>query len=191
MKIGMIGKGRVGTALGRGLESAGHDIKYGHRDPNERVADAAEFGEVLILAVPFSQVKNVIREMEGKGDGKTIIDVTNLTGPEEMALGGNTSGAEELQKLVPKAKVVKAFNYAFAQNMPGGKVKGRQLTAFVAGNDEEAKEKAMTLAGDIGFLPVDSGNLEAARNLESLGRMLMDLAFKVGLGKDIGFDLIK
>ncbi len=157
MRIGIIEKGKVGKALGRGLERAGHEIKYGHKHPKERVAEAAEFGEVLILAVPFSQLKNVAQEMEGHGDGKPVVDVTNVIGPEGgMALGLTTSGAEELQKMVPKAKVVKAFNYVFAKHMSEERVRGEQLTAFVAGNDAEAREKVLRLASEIGFSPVDA-----------------------------------
>ncbi len=192
MKIGIIGKGKAGKALGAGLERAGHEIMYGHRDPKERVADAAEFGEVLILAVPFSQVKDTVEEMEGKGKGKAIIDVTNAVGPGlTLAIGWNTSGAEELQKMIPEAKVVKAFNYAFAINQSTGTVKGRRLSAFVAGDDAEAKRMAMNLARDIGFDPIDSGGLVNARYLESRGMFIMNLAFNQDMGVEIGYELVR
>jgi len=188
----MIGKGNVGTALGAGLERSGHQVRYGHRDPNENVKAAAEWGEVIVLAVPFDQVGNVTKELGSLADGKPLIDVTNAIGPDGgMALGFSTSGAEELQKMLPKAKVVKAFNTVFAKNQRAGKVGSQQITAFVAGDDEEAKRTVMTLARDIGFDPVDSGPLQSARFLEPMAMHLIGLAYGLGMGPDIGYLLVK
>ncbi len=130
--------------------------------------------------------------MEGHGDGKPVIDVTNVIGPDGgMALGLTTSGAEEHQKMIPEAKVVKAFNYVFAKHMSEGRVRGEQLTAFIAGNDAEAREKVLRLASEIGFSPINAGGLEVARYLESMEIMLMNLAFGLGMGRDFGYFLIK
>ncbi len=117
MRLAIIGKGNVGTALGRGLSRAGHDIRFGHRDPREPVREAAEWGEAIILAVPFSAVNDVVRAVGPAADGKPLIDVTNaLDENMELAIGFTTSAAEELQKRLPGARVIKAFNTVFAQN---------------------------------------------------------------------------
>ena len=139
MKIAIIGKGNVGSALSDGL-SGKHEVKFGHRDPAEPVADAAKWGEIIILAVPHNNANDAIEEIRPYVDGKIVIDVMNAVGPNmELGISCTTSSAEETQKKLPKAHVVKAFNTVFAQNQGTGKVGGEQLTAFIAGDDVKAK----------------------------------------------------
>ncbi|MBI0583291.1 MAG: NADPH-dependent F420 reductase [Methanomassiliicoccus sp.] len=192
MKVAIIGKGKVGTAIGSGLTRVGHEVKYGHRQPLERPRKAAEWGDIVIIAVPFNQVGNVEVEIGPAVDDKIVIDATNVVGPNgELALGFSTSGAEEMQKALPLAKVVKAFNTVFAQNQSTGRTGDVVLTAFVAGDDPEAKKVVMSLMRELGFDPVDSGPLKAARYLEPMGMHLIDLGYGLGMGTAIGFRLIK
>ncbi len=192
MKIGIIGKGNVGSALAMGLSRAGHEIKFGHRDPKEPVAEAAKWGEVIILAVPHSAAANTTKAVVSAADGKTVIDVSNaLTENMELAIGFTTSAAEEIQRMLPKAHVVKAFNTVFAQNQSIGKVGNEQLTLFVAGDDAKAKQTVMRLGKDIGFEPVDGGQLKAARYLEPMGLFMISLGYVLGMGTKIGFKLVK
>jgi predicted dinucleotide-binding enzyme len=192
MKIGIIGKGNVGTALALGLSRAGHEIKFGHRDPKEPVAEAAEWGEVIILAVPHGAASDVTKAVGSAADGKTVIDVSNaLTESMELALGFTTSAAEEIQKMLPKAHVVKAFNTVFAQNQSVGRIGNEQLTLFVVGDDAKAKQMVMQLGADIGFESVDGGPLKAARYLEPMGMFMISLGYVLGMGTKIGFKLIK
>ncbi len=79
-----------------------------------------------------------------------------------------SSMAEQIQKRVPKAHVVKAFNYAFASRMADPKVNGLRLDGFVAGDDEAAKKEALEFVESIGFRPIDAGPLAMARALESM-----------------------
>ena len=192
MKIGIIGKGNVGTALASGLSRAGHEIKFGHRDPKEPVAEAAEWGEIIILAVPHGAAADVTKAVGSAADGKTVIDVSNaLTGGMELALGFTSSAAEEIQKMLPKAHVVKAFNTVFAQNQSAGRIGNEQLTLFVVGDDAKAKQAVMQLGADIGFESVDEGPLKAARYLEPMGMFMISLGYMLGMGTKIGFKLIK
>jgi len=191
VKIGIIGKGNVGSALGTALMAKGHQIRYGHRDPRETVPEAAQWGEVLLLAVPFSGVRDAVRTIGSAADGKIVIDVTNAIGENGgLAIGYTTSAAEELQKQLPKARVVKAFNTVFAKNQRSGNVHGIQLTAFIAGDDAAAKQTVANLAKDIGFDPVDVGTLAAARYLEPMAMMLINLGYGLGMGTDIGYKLV-
>jgi predicted dinucleotide-binding enzyme len=104
MKIGIIGKGNVGTAIATGLTRKGHEVKFGHRDPKEPVSEAAKWGEVIILAVPHDAAADTAKELGSAADGKTVIDVSNaLTENMELAIGFTTSAAEEIQKKLPKA----------------------------------------------------------------------------------------
>jgi predicted dinucleotide-binding enzyme len=192
MKIGIIGKGNVGTAIAAGLSRKGHEVKFGHRDPKEPVAEAAKWGEVIILAVPHNAAADTAREVGSAADGKTVIDVSNaLTENMELAVGFTTSAAEELQKKLPRAHVVKAFNTVFAQNQSVGRIGNEQLTLFVAGDDAKAKQTAMQLGADIGFDPVDAGPLKAARYLEPMGMLMINLGYGLGMGTRIGYKLVK
>jgi hypothetical protein len=146
MKIGIIGKGNVGTALASGLSRAGHEVKFGHRDPKEPVKDAARWADIIILAVPFIAIKETSEEIGTAADGKVLIDATNaISKGGELAVGFSTSGAEELQKLLPKAKVVKAFNTVFAKIMPTGKLGEEPISVFIAGNDPKARQTVAQL----------------------------------------------
>ncbi len=191
MKIAIIGKGNVGSALCSGLSSK-HEVKFGHRDPAEPVADAAKWGEVIILAVPHNSANDAIEAIRPFADGKIVIDVINAIGPNmELGISCTTSSAEETQKKLPKAHVVKAFNTVFAQNQSTGKVSNEQLTAFIAGDDLKAKQTVAQLTRDIGFDPVDCGPLKAARYLEAMGIMIINLAYNYGMGTKIGYKLVK
>jgi len=192
MKIAIIDKGNVGTALASGLRKANHEIKFGHRDPKEPVLDAAKWGEVIILAVPHEAANDVARAIGTAADGKVLIDVTNaLDENMELTVGFTTSAAEELQKQLPKAHLVKAFNTVFAPNQSTGLVGKEQLTAFVAGNDQKAKQVVMQLTQEMGFDPVDSGPLKSARYLEPMAALIIGLAFKMKMGTKIGYKLVK
>lgn len=192
MKIGIIGKGNVGSAIGKGLANKGHEIKFGHRDPKEPVLDAARWGEVIILAVPYDAVEDAVKTIGSAADEKTLLDVTNaITENWDLSIEGPLSAAERLQKLVPKARVVKAFNTVFAVNQSTGKIGKEQLTLFVASDDAKAKQTIMQLGRDIGFDAVDAGMLKSARYLEGMAVMLMYMAFVQGMGTGIGYKLVK
>jgi predicted dinucleotide-binding enzyme len=191
MKIAIIGKGNVGSALCNGLSSK-HETKFGHRDPKEPVADAAKWGEVIILAVPHNNANDAIEAIRPYADGKTVIDVINAVGSNmDLAISCTTSSAEETQKKLPKTHVVKAFNTVFAPNQSIGKVGDEQLTAFIAGDDLKAKQTVAELTRDIGFDPVDCGPLKAARYLEAMGIMIINLGYSYGMGTKIGYKLVK
>ncbi|MBP1929197.1 putative dinucleotide-binding enzyme [Methanolinea mesophila] len=192
MKIAIIGKGHVGSSLGAGLARAGHEIRYGHRDPREPVSDAANWGELIIMAVPFGEVEHTVKEIGGAADGKILIDVTNpLDQNMELAIGFSTSNAENVQRMLPNARVIKAFNTVFAQNQSTARVGEHQLTAFVAGDDPDAKTTVMHLTKGMGYDPVDVGPLKSARYLEPMGIMIIGMAFKLGMGVNIGYKLLK
>ena len=185
-KITIIGKGNVGQALAEGLRRAGHDIRFASRDLKEPVGPAAEWGDVVILAVPWTAHGDIAQRAGKYLDDKTVVDVSNILTPQyELAVGFTTSGAEELQKLLPHAKVVKAFNTVFAETMKTGTLRGERLTIFVAGEDAGSKETVRKLAEDIGFDSVDAGPLKSARYLEPLGML------RLKMGADIGIRLVK
>ena len=190
MNISIIGDGNVGSALARGLEKAGHQVATTGHDA-EREKQLAESGEVIILAVPFEAIDEVASTIGSRADGKTVVDATNaVTSDSKLAIGFTTSAAEELQKKLPGARVVKAFNTDFATTMSSGEVKGEQLAAFVASDDRHAKKTVLKLAEDIGFEGVDAGPLENARLLEPLALLNVQLGYELGLGENMGIRVV-
>ena len=189
-RIGIIGDGNVGSALARGLKRAGHDVRAVGKD-RTAIRETASWAEVVVLAVPFAAIDEVVKEVADVVEGKTLIDVTNAIGDNmSLAVGFTTSGAEELQRKVPGARVVKAFNTVFAQHMDSGRLGDQPLTAFVAGDDAGARTSALTLAREIGFDAVDAGPLRNARLLEPLALLNIQLGYGLGMGPQIGFKLL-
>ncbi len=202
MKVAIIGTGHVAQNIGKGLIKK-HEVIYGSRNPDEArskvpkkakvesMKQAAEEGEVIILAVPYKAAADVIKEIKDSISGKVLVDVTNALNENfEWAKGFSESVAEEIAGIANNAKVVKAFNTVFAENMSKGKIGREKLTLFVAGNDENAKKIVMDLAKDLGFVPVDVGDIKAARYLEPMGLLLIHLGYKRNLGTGIGFKLV-
>jgi predicted dinucleotide-binding enzyme len=190
-KIGIIGDGNVGSALRRGLEHAGYDVRAVGKDP-QQVRTTGGWADVVILAVPYGAVDEAVAELGDGIRGKTLVDVTNaLTREMQLASGCTTSGAEALQQKARGAKVVKAFNTQFASHMDNGVMDGQPLTVFAASDDASAKEQVMSMARDIGFDAVDAGPLQNARLLEPLGYFNIQLGYALGLGANIGLKLIR
>ncbi|MEM0117454.1 MAG: NADPH-dependent F420 reductase [Conexivisphaerales archaeon] len=200
-RIAVIGTGNVGKAIAEGLKRK-YEVRFGSRNHAKvnRINGievtsperAVRWGEVVFLAVPYGAVKDTIASIgEANFKGKVVVDVTNpLTEQLDLAIGYKTSAAEELAKLIPEAKIVKAFNYVFAANMPSSEVKGEKLTLFVAGDDSDAKSVVMRMGSDIGFDPVDSGPLSYSRYLEPMAIFIVRLAYRHGFGTNIGFRLV-
>jgi 8-hydroxy-5-deazaflavin:NADPH oxidoreductase len=187
-KILIIGSGKAGTALQTGLSRAGYEVRFAGQG---RIPEHASWADVIVLAVPFGAVREVARALKTAADGKTVIDLTNSLTPDiQLALGFTTSGAEELQKALPRAHIVKAFNTVFAQHMSTGQVDGKQLTAFAAGDNEAARKSALAMAKAIGFDPVDAGSLKNARSLESLAFLNIQLSWVLKNGPNVGFKFI-
>lgn len=202
MKIGILGTGNVGSALGEGWVQRDHEVRFGSRDPDRaRVPDgtqalsqidAVRWAQVVVMAVPYTALENTAKALGPESfEGKVIVDVTNLIAEGGgLAVGHTTSGAEELSRWVPRAKVVKAFNTVFAQNMSRGRVGADPLSLFIASDDAAAKETVSTLGRDLGFEPIDAGPLYSARYLEPMGMQLITLGYGLRMGPGIGYRLL-
>lgn len=203
MRISIIGTGNVGKALYKGLAKAGHEVRFGSRNPQNAAVpegasvvsqkDCAVWGDVVFLAVPYLALGELVNELGADCfSGKVVVDVTNVLDSKwEWAVGYSTSGAEELAKKLEGAKVVKAFNTVFAEHMSTGEVAGEKATLFVAGDDDGAKRAVAQLGGEIGFDVIDAGGLKSARYLEPLGLLMIHLGYGLKMGSLIGLRLIK
>lgn len=191
MHIAIIGKGNVGSALQAGLAQLGHQVQAVGRNP-QHVHQAALASELIILAMPYSEMDNVVTALGVAADGKVLVDATNLlTDSLHLAAGFDTSGAEQLQHKLPAARVIKAFNTSFAGTMASGHVKGEQLVGLVAGDDAAAKQTVLEMVDALGFDAVDAGPLLMARYLEPMALLNIRLAYVQGLGPNMGLRLVR
>ena len=189
-QIAIVGTGHVGSALAEGLRRVGYQPQTAGHD-REAMKAAVRGAEIVILAVPWVSLDDALGVIGEDLATRIVVDVTNpLTKDRQLALGFSTSGAEELQKKLPRSKVVKAFNTVFAQTMTSGKAQGQPLTTFVAGDDAEAKQKILLLASSLGFDAIDAGPLHRARLLEPLSYLNIQLGHAQGLGTDAGFRFV-
>ena len=164
MKVAIIGAGNVGKALGTSITRAGHDVTIAAKHPEHAQAAAQEIGaqpaadtadavhdaDVVILAIPFvGAADEVAAEIRDDVAGKPVVDVTNPMKPDFSGLATEgTSAAEEFQKRLPEARVVKAFNTIFASRQANP---SREIDGYVAGDDEKAKQQVIALIDSIGF----------------------------------------
>ncbi|WP_131742069.1 NADPH-dependent F420 reductase [Actinomadura roseirufa] len=194
MKISIIGKGNVGSALARRLTAVGHTVTTaGSATDAGEVAARITEAEVAVLAVPFPAVAQLDDTVKKALDGKIIIDATNPLAADFMSLtvGHTTSAGEQVAAALPGARVVKAFNTVFAGTLETPELGGRKLFLPVASDDEDAKKIVLDLGAELGFDAVDAGSLANARYLEPAVELLIQLAYGVGLGGDIGFTLAR
>lgn len=203
MKIAIVGAGNVGKALASAWTLAKHDVALAVRPDNARakqlakdgfavatIVDAAKNADVIVLAVPWTEIANVIEAL-GSLKGKIVIDATNPLTPDlEMGLGFDDSAGETVALLAQGARVVKAFNTTGAENMAKAKDFSSRPVMLVAGDDAAAKKTVETLAGDIGFEAIDAGPLKASRYLEPMAMQWIKLAYG-GTGKQFAFALVR
>ena len=203
MKIGILGTGNMGTALGVGWTRSGHDVCFGSRDaakaakvaeeagPNARAGsfdDAATFGDVLLYTLRDVPPTKLLRDA-GVLDGKIVIDCNNsefldpARGTTPLARPGE-SFAERIAKDVPRARVVKAFNThpAAVLALDADTLRPQRISAFVAGDDPAARDVVQQLARDVGLAPIDSGELDRAYLLEGLADFLRFQIVAMGHG---------
>jgi predicted dinucleotide-binding enzyme len=198
-KIGVIGAGNMGGTFATQLAAAGYNVTITATDPAHAKEAAAKAGanaravapdgiardrDLLILAVPYNAAADALRSA-GDVTGITVVDISNPVTPDYsgLALGFSTSAAEEIQKAVPRAKVVKAFNTIFAQVL--GAAGGTRAQVFYAGDDAGAKTAVRALIESLGFEAVDAGPLASGRLLEPLGMLNIYLGYAGGRGTGI------
>ena len=190
MKIGIIGSGVVATTLASGFLKHGHGVVIGTRDsgkladwakanPKGRVgsfADAAKFGDVVVLAVKGGVVAEAVRAAGAANlAGKTVIDATNpiadappVNGVLKFTTNLDESMMERLQREFAGVHFVKAFNSVGATCMVNPQFKEGKPTMFICGNDEAAKQTVAKILDQFGWDTADMGKVEAARAIEPL-----------------------
>jgi 8-hydroxy-5-deazaflavin:NADPH oxidoreductase len=180
MQVSIIGAGNVGRALASTLTRAGHDVTMAASHPGharevasaigaqaaDSAAEATRDADLVILAVPATELPRIAQEAGPGLAGKVVVDVANRPTPSPD--GTATSIAEELQERLPDSKVVKAFNTLFASRQARPMTASGRADGFVAGDDPDAKARVISLLDSAGFRPIDAGPLAAARTLEGM-----------------------
>jgi 8-hydroxy-5-deazaflavin:NADPH oxidoreductase len=190
MQIAVIGAGRVGTTLGRRFAEAGHDVTYGVRSPDDpkhaalpsraAVPIACASAAVIVLTTPWAAAEAALASA-GDLTGKILLDATNPIGPGMVLTHGTTdSGAEQVARWAPGARVVKAFNSIGMEVMANPTFGDQRSALWTCGDDPAAVDVVATLAESIGFEPVRLGPLSRARFLEPAALVWITAAASLG-----------
>jgi predicted dinucleotide-binding enzyme len=193
MKIGVIGGGKVGGALARLAMAAGHEVRVGVQAADDDNGDGlarvsvteAATGEIVVLAIPYAACAQALPPLAPFLSGRIVVDATNPVAADwsPLAMGENNSGAQDIARLLPSSRVVKAFNTVFADIMtPQRLIRAGQLrtTAFVASDDDAASAQVAAFAESLGFAAQRVGALANARYLEAMAHL--NIAIAVGGG---------
>ena len=208
MRIAVLGAGRMGSAIGRLWAQAGHAVVFSYARDSERlaalardvghgaasapVAQAVRDADLLLLAVPWSQVSDVLAQA-GDLRGRVLVDcgLPMTADDTQLAIGWTSSGAEQLQQRTG-AKLVKAFNTVPAEFIAADRQRLAPLPSlFFAGDDAAAKTTVAGLIRDAGFDPVDAGPLAMARHLEPFALLMGQLAYVQQPQPEIGYRLLR
>lgn len=198
MKIGFVGAGRVAGSLGGLLHAAGHTILFAHRDgvtpsfglPRTLEQLAAE-ADCIVLALPFLAAQEVLPGLISLFSGKLVVDATNPVQEDwsPLLLGEPNSAGETVAKLLPSSRVVKAFNTIFADVMRADRINraGSRVSCFIASDDAAAADTVAELADSAGFASCIVGPLKAARYLEAMAHLNIQIAIGMGKGTNSAF----
>lgn len=205
MDIAIIGAGRVGSTLGRGLAQAGHTAHYARRDaaspvPERLQHERATWGsapeavaraQAVVLATPWASTEAALSSITDFG-GRPLLDATNPIGPGlTLTHGHDDSGGEQVQRWAPTARVVKVFNTTGLENMAEPAYPGGASLMLACGDDADAVAVALQLAADLGFDAHGLGPLASARLLEPFGMVWIKLAMVHGLGRDFALGVLR
>jgi predicted dinucleotide-binding enzyme len=198
MKVAIIGSGKVGRALAQALRRGSHSVTFGSRHPDPAhpdeagIAESVSGADVTILATPFAAAADVIAAASGFS-GRILIDATNPLSMTEyglgLTMGHETSGAEKIAAMAPSAHVFKTFNQTGFENMADAPAYAARPVMFVAGDDVASKPQVISLVESTGFEAIDAGPLRAARLLEPLAMLWINLGRLGGFGPDFVFTL--
>lgn len=200
MKIGIIGAGNMGTGLGKFWAKNGHKLMFSYSRSPEKLkataesvgfgaqvgtpAEAAQFADVVVLAVAWSAVEEALQQA-GSLDGKIVFSCVNALLPDMsgLAVGTTTSAGEEIAKLAPKARLVESMPlFAEVLHGPTRQLGGQTPSVFYCGDDAEAKAVVADLLRETECDPIDAGPLRNARYIEPAGMLLVQLAYAQQMG---------
>jgi predicted dinucleotide-binding enzyme len=173
--ISIIGSGTMGQVISGLAGKGGNTVEVvGSSDADREVT-----GDIVVLAVPYPAVGQVIAQRGVQLAGKVVVDITNPLNFEtfdSLTVPADSSAAAEIAAALPESRVVKAFNTNFAGTLATGAVGGQPTTVLLAGDDADAKALLVGVIGAAGLRAVDAGGLKRARELEAVGFLQLTLA---------------
>lgn len=196
MRIGILGTGTMGMAVGRLFARSRHDVVFGSRSEARarraaaavpRASGSSHEGalvgsDLVAVAQTWGDVFGALAGV-GPWGGRILLDCTNPEPPEGRGLmvGHVTSGAEEIARRAPDARVVKALNHIYAETLDSLRDGAVRPVAFLCGDDAPARDVVAGLLAEAGLRPVDAGPLRCARYLEPLAALMVELVRARGL----------
>jgi len=185
----IIGSGNMGQAIAGLVSKGGNTVELiGHDDSDKPVT-----GDVVVLAVYYAAVADIIAERGEQLAGKVVVDITNPVNVEtfdSLVVPADGSAAAEIAAALPQSRVVKAFNTNFAATLASGTVGDQTTTVLIAGDDADAKSLLAGIVTAGGLRAIDAGSLRRARELEALGFLQIGLAAGEKVGWTAGFAVI-
>lgn len=213
MNIGIIGAGNMGRALGK-IWAANHSVQFSFSRDFQKLRslaqkagtnakagtpeEAAQFGDVIFIAVPWLMLESAI-EAAGSLDGKIVITCVSPNQPDfegettGIRTAADVSAAERIARLAPGAKVVEAFNLTFSSILESNSRQfgSERPSLFYCGDDEQAKEVVAGLIAESGYEGIDAGPLMVARALESLATAWVQMAAVSGMFPDVALKVLR
>jgi 8-hydroxy-5-deazaflavin:NADPH oxidoreductase len=188
--VSIIGTGNMGQAIAEVVSRGGNTVELiGHGDTDEPVT-----GDVVVLAVYYGSVAEVVAQRGEQLAGKVVVDITNPVDVEtfdSLVVPADSSATAEIAAALPRSRVVKAFNTNFAATLASGTVGGQQpTTVLIAGDDADAKSLVAGIVTAGGLRAIDAGSLRRARELEALGFLQIGLAAGEKVAWTAGFAVI-
>ncbi|KRF05266.1 diguanylate cyclase [Arthrobacter sp. Soil782] len=187
----IFGKGNMGSAIAGVVAAGGSSVE--HIDSSSTGA-ATVSGDVVVLAVPYPALKDIVAQYGDQFSGKIVVDITNPLNFEtfdSLVVAPDSSAAAELASALPSSKVVKAFNTNFAATLGSKTVGSNQTTVLIAGDDTDAKNTLADAVKAGGVDAVDAGSLARARELEAIGFLQLTLAAGEKIQWTSGFALVR
>ncbi len=173
--VSIIGTGNMGEAISSVLTKGGNTVEmFGKAD-----ADKPVTGDIVVLAIPYPAMDDVIAQRGDQLQGKIVVDITNPVNFEtfdSLAVPADSSATAVITAKLPGSRVVKAFNTTFAGTLAAGTVGPLTTTVLVAGDDADAKATLIDVISGGGLKAIDAGGLKRARELEALGFLQIGLA---------------
>lgn len=207
MRIGILGAGLMGAKLGKIFARARHEVVFSYARSEQKLKrlaseagknakagtplEAARDADAVLLAVHWSRVSDVLKQA-GDLSGKLIVTCSLPMSDDDskLVVANTSSGAEELAKKVPKARVVQAFNTVPSEVLFGvfaARKKSKRPSMIFCGDDAKAKKVAAGLIRDVGFDPVDVGPLRMARYSEPFTLLIAKIAYEGDGGPELAY----
>lgn len=203
--VTIIGTGNMGSAIAGIVAKGGAHVQVVARSAEKAAELAGQVGgtagaygdaltgDVVVLAVPYPALDEIVSAYGPQLEGKVVVDLTNpvdFATFDGLVVPADSSAAQELQASLPAARVVKAFNTNFAATLASGQIGDAGTTVVIAGDDEAAKALVRSVVEAGGLTVADAGSLKRARELEAVGFLQMVLAVREQVNWTGGFAVV-